>query len=190
MEQASVAHHDERKLFQQFVGQYGGPAFARRAREVQVAYDGLIESCRQQREEWLDFVPLRIGTLFALAGSAAGLATVMDGDGGLAALVQLRDELQPRLRVPVAATTNRRVLRSALDELRATMSRFNERWLAYVRQIDLAKVNALRDGYNRFYLLEKECAVGSARVARQGFRKLEPLTPEDVLKVLPILPMF
>jgi hypothetical protein len=188
MEHAIVlGHRDERKLFQQVVGQYGGPAFARRARAVQSAYDGLIEACRRQREEWLDFVRLRVGTLFALAGSAAGLATVLDGAGDRAALIQLHEQLQPRLRVPVAATSNRRTLFAALMELRETIARFNERWLTFVRQVDVGTVNALRDGYNRFYVLEKECAVGSPRVARQGFRRLEPLTADDVLRALPVL---
>jgi hypothetical protein len=35
----------------------------------------------------------------------------------------------------------------------------------------------------------KECALGSARVARQGFRKLEQLAPDDILKIMPQLPV-
>ena len=78
-------------------------------------------------------------------------------------------------------------MRAALDDLREAIERFNQRWLAFVSKLDLEKLNALRDGYNRFYLMEKECALGSARIARQGYRKLDPLSPEDLLKMFPPL---
>jgi hypothetical protein len=38
-------------------------------------------------------------------------------------------------------------------------------------------------------VLEKECAVRSARIARQGFVPLEPLTIDDVSAQLPLLPV-
>jgi hypothetical protein len=47
----------------------------------------------------------------------------------------------------------------------------------------------MRDGYNRYYLLEKECALRSARVAREGFVRLAPLTLDDIRKMLPLLPV-
>ncbi len=34
----------------------------------------------------------------------------------------------------------------------------------------------------------QECAFRSARVARQGFCKLEPVTPDRLLGLLPLLP--
>jgi hypothetical protein len=55
--------------------------------------------------------------------------------------------------------------------------------------LDLRSANLLRDRYNQFYVLEKECALGSSRLARQGFQRLNPLGPEDLLKILPLLPM-
>jgi hypothetical protein len=51
----------------------------------------------------------------------------------------------------------------------------------------LNQVNDLRDGYNRYYVLEKECAVRSFRLARQGFCPLEPLTVEDITALFPLL---
>ena len=58
-----------------------------------------------------------------------------------------------------------------------------------LEETDLTEVNALREGYNRYYLLEKECAVRSARLARQGFRRLEPVTLEELAALLPPLPV-
>ena len=56
-------------------------------------------------------------------------------------------------------------------------------------QVDVAEVNRLRDGYNRWYVLEKECAVRSHAVARQGFVPLPPLTSAELAEHLPLLPV-
>jgi hypothetical protein len=186
---AAFGHSDERKIFQQFLGPFGGPAFARRAREVETAYDSLVLSCQRKRGEWLACVRLRLGTFVALAGSSSALAAILESPEQARILETLHAELQPRLRLPVAPTTSVRVLRAALAELREAIGFFNQRWLTFMRNLDLQKLNLLRDGYNRFYVMEKECALGSARVARQGFRKLDPLRPDDFLAVLPLLPM-
>ena len=55
--------------------------------------------------------------------------------------------------------------------------------------MDLSAVNELRKGYNRYYVLEKECAVRSARIARQGFAPLPPLTTGDLVAQFPLLPV-
>ena len=53
----------------------------------------------------------------------------------------------------------------------------------------VAAVNELREGYNRFYVLEKEIALRSAHLARQGFRPLAPATTVELAAVLPLLPV-
>ena len=80
-------------------------------------------------------------------------------------------------------------LRGALNELRQSVERFNDRWQAFLPTIDLTPLNELRDGYNRFYLVEKEAVVQSSRVARQGFQPLPALTLADLAEVLPLLPV-
>jgi hypothetical protein len=50
-------------------------------------------------------------------------------------------------------------------------------------------VNGLREGYNRYYLLEKECALRSPRLARQGFVRLPAVTVDDLAAQLPPLPV-
>ena len=79
---------------------------------------------------------------------------------------------------------------TAVYGLEGGLERFNRRWQEYLGRVDLSLVNALRDGYNRFYVLEKECAVGSIRLARQGFQPLLPLCPEDLLGLFPLLPVL
>jgi hypothetical protein len=178
---------EDRKIFQQVVGQYGGPAFARRGREVQLAFDALVEACRQKREEWLAFVRIPLGTLFALAGSASRLEAILDNPQQLETLEALRHDLQPRLRLAPAPTADGRMVRRVLAELRGAIERFNSRWQVFIGGLDLQNANELRARYNRFYLLEKECALGSSRLARQGFLRLDPLGPEDFLKIMPLL---
>jgi hypothetical protein len=178
----------DHKIFQQVLG-YGGLAFVRRGREVQLAFESVAEACRTKREEWLQFVRLPLGTLFALAGSAETLREFLNNPQQFQTLEKLMGELQPHLRLPPAPTASSRALGRALTEVREAIERFNQRWHAFIADLDLRHVNEMRDRYNRYYLLEKECALGSSRVARQGFQMLSPVGPEDFLKIMPLLPV-
>jgi hypothetical protein len=106
----------------------------------------------------------------------------------VAALRRLHEELAPRLRDAVEPTTSPRALRRALRELGESIERFNRLWREFLAGVDLGRVNGLREGYNRYYLLEKECALRSPRLARQGYRPLPPLTREDLESLMPPLP--
>src|ERR1700677_3888933 len=178
---------DEQPVFQQILIQ-GGPAFVRRGRDVQLAFDAVVETCRKQREEWLRFVRLSLGSLFALAGSTAAREAFLGNPEQLQTLEDLMKDLQPHLRVPPAPTPNARHLRQALGELRDAIERFNNRWRDFIARLNLDHVNEVRERYNRYYLLEKECALGSSRVARAGFEKLNPVGPDEFLKIMPLLP--
>jgi hypothetical protein len=133
---------------------------------------------------------VRLGLLRGLAGDWPTLLPLLADEEQLAVLRQLEEDLRPRLRSPVRPTSSRWALRRALRELNESLERFNQRWQEFLPQVELTAVNELRDGYNRYFLLEKECAVRSARVARQGFRRLEPATTADVAAALPLLPIL
>ncbi|MBV8607897.1 MAG: hypothetical protein JO034_10615, partial [Singulisphaera sp.] len=45
------------------------------------------------------------------------------------------------------------------------------------------------DQYNRYYMLEKECCLGSARLAARHFVAREQLTHEGLLDQYPTLPV-
>jgi hypothetical protein len=104
-------------------------------------------------------------------------------------LERLHEELSPRLRVPTGRTSSRRRLRRALWELRHSIELFNRRWASYLAAVDVRGVNELREGYNRYYIVEKECALRSPRLAREGFVPLEPLTTQGLFALLPLLPV-
>lgn len=180
---------DDDRVLKQFLATYDAPAFVRRARRVQEVFDSLIRRCRQQREEWLPPVRTRLGVLRALAGEWSQLRPWLAGDDPLATLRQLEDLLAPQPCLSVKPTASPRRLRAALGELTDALEAFNRRWQTYLQGLDLTPVNAARDGYNRYYLLEKECAVRSPRIARQGFCRLEPLTRDQLAELLPPLPV-
>jgi hypothetical protein len=167
---------------------FDGPAYVRRGRQVEHAFEELLNRGRQQRDEWLPMVRLRLALLHALAGDWERVRPLLADRDRLGELQRLHAELQPRLRGQVEPTSSLQALRQALRELLESIDYFNRRWLAFVPKLDLTPINALREGYNRYYVLEKEIALRSPRVARQGFVRLEPLTIEDVLASLPPLP--
>jgi hypothetical protein len=175
--------------FKQLLSQYDAPAYVRRARQVQAAFDQLLDRCRRQRDEWLQMARLRLGLLQALAGGWDAIRPLLADDGQLCVLQELELALNPHLRVPVEPTTSSRVLGQALAELRASLERFNRRWAVFLAEVDVSHVNGLREGYNRYYLLEKECALRNARVARKDYQPLPPLTLEELSSLLPPLPV-
>jgi hypothetical protein len=181
------SREDGRQAFNEVLAHYDGPAYLRRARRVQASYDELLGRCRRQREEWLGMVRVRLGNLRALAGSWEVLAPHLADEGQVRLLEELCAALEPRLRVPVEPTTSARTLRQALLRLGESAERFNRRWLAFVRGLDLGALNAERADYNRYYLIEKECVVRSPFIARQGYRPLDPLTHDELLTALPPL---
>ncbi|MBY0527576.1 MAG: hypothetical protein K2R98_29535 [Gemmataceae bacterium] len=186
-EDAAVAREEDHVLFNQFAAHFDAPAYVRRAQRVEEGFALLVERCRIWRDEHLEMVRVRLALLHALAGEWEVLNPCLADGDQLRVLKSLHADLKPRLQHPIAATTSERTLKRALRELIESIERFNQRWREFLRTLDLGPLNALRDGYNRYYLLEKECAVRSPRVARQGFRRLEPLTLAELETLLPVL---
>jgi hypothetical protein len=174
---------------QQLLALCDAPAYIRRARGVQEALDHLLHKCRAQRDEWLSMTRLYLGRLHALAGGWSALRGLVRDEEQLAVLESLRAALAPKLRAPVQATTSERVLRHALHRLASSLERFNARWHDYLHKVDRSLIDHLRDGYNRYYVLEKSCALRSDRLAALGFVPMSPLSVEELASQLPLLPV-
>jgi adenosyl cobinamide kinase/adenosyl cobinamide phosphate guanylyltransferase len=179
----------ESGAFNDILAQHGAPAFVRRARLVQQAWDALVECHRRRRDEYLTMVRTFLAVLRALAGHWSTLRPWLVDDEQLTVLDRLEADLHPRLRQPLEPTQSAGKLRRALRELVESLQRFNRRWTAVLAEVDFAAVNELREGYNRFYVLEKELALRSARLTRQGFWPLAPATTTDLAAALPLLPV-
>ncbi len=85
------------------------------------------------------------------------------------------------------APTRRRL--SMANDLIAAVLRFNRRWVHYVENLNLEPTNVMIDQYNRYYVLEKECVIGSARLAARHFQPMPALTVAALLKDHPTLPV-
>jgi hypothetical protein len=177
----------EDRIFDEVLGRYGEPAYVRRGRAVEHALQDLLDHCRSRRDELLHLVRIRLALLHALAGDWDALAPLLRDEGQVRVLAEFHEQLSPRLRSPVERTASCRTLALALQELTESIERFNRHWREYLPSVDLGRVNELRENYNRYYLLEKECATQSPSVARQGFRPLAPLTYEELARRLPPL---
>jgi hypothetical protein len=172
----------------ELLGLLDGPAYIRRARGVEEALARLMAQLRAKRDELLTIPRLRLGTLHALAGgwdALHGLASLE----AIAALSQLHEELAPRMRISITPSRSRARLLAALADVQAAHQRFNLRWEKHLSSADLSEVNRLRDGYNRYYVLEKACALRSDVLARHGFEPLPPLKLEDLRAAFPPLPV-
>jgi hypothetical protein len=190
MEEEIILGRDETdEAFKRFLSHYDAPAYIRRARGVQAALDQLLDYCRGRRAEWLEFVRMRIAKLHALAGDWGTLLPLLADNDQLDILRYHLAALASPLRAPVETTSSSHVLRRALRELDESLERFNQRWRMFLTNVDLTAVNQLREGYNRYYVLEKECAVRSTRIAKQGFTPLPPLFHDDLMAQFPFLPV-
>src|SRR5262245_47669144 len=147
MDHVPATSREEDNLFKSFIGHYDAPAYVRRARHVEEAFQALLAHCTQKREKLLEFVKLRLGVLGALAGDWAALAGVVQSEEDVAVLRRLETALTPRLRVPVPARRSPHLLRRAVFELIDSLERFNRRWAKVVSEVDLTHLNALRAGY-------------------------------------------
>jgi len=168
----------------ELMGLFDLPAFARRGQEVEYSQRRLHDRCRATRGDLLDMVRTR---LRQWAGSVTGpddwrwIFTA-----SIEPLWALSDAEEPRWACSVAPS--RRRLAIARDLIAAVL-RFNTRWARCLDQVDLAPVNHAIERYNRYYVLEKECVVGSARIAARHFVPLAGIDKETLLESHPNLPV-
>ena len=182
-----MSDYDELRVFQQMIMCFDTPAYMRRARDTEAAWNAVLAACRKQQEAWLEIPRLRFAQLRCLANDTFSQTLFSHDDAR--ALDTLYDEWQPVLKANIPATRSHRVLRRSADDMITAFRRFNSRWQPFLAEFDLSYVNQCRQGYNEFYVLEKECAVSSPRVARVGFVPLEPVTIGDLQELFPLLPI-
>jgi hypothetical protein len=166
---------------------FDAPAFVRRARGVEDAWGTLLDGCRGERRRLLEMPRMRLARFFALGQFSRQIPLSICNTDDLTYLRGLHQEWKPQLRAVVRAARSTAELERAKDDLARSFRRFNERWSKYLHEFDLAPINRLRDGYNRFYLLEKECALWSSRIAQQGFQPLKFATVADLFEEFPVL---
>jgi len=178
----------DEKVFQFMMAQYGTPAFARRALRIHEALNDLLAHCRLRREQWFADGRLVFEDLASQIADWPALSPFLASPEQVALFPRYQGLLNARAPFRPTSVSARRI-RSALGDLIDWMNRFNQRWSLYLSERNLSALNELRDGYNRYYVLEKECALRSARLARQGFVPMAPYTVQELLTQFPLLPV-
>ena len=168
----------------ELMGLFDLPAFARRGQDVEAAVRRLHDRCERVRSEMLEMVRLR---LRQWCGAATGPES---WSGVFASTIEpmwpLAGAAPPRwagLDAPIKCRQN------IASDLIAAVERFNRRWLDAIGRFNLEPTNFVIEQYNRYYLLEKECVMGSARLAARHFIPILALTSSAILEDHPILPV-
>src|SRR4051812_10501239 len=105
-----LGRDDERRDFLHLMASYDAPAYVRRARGVQEAFEQLVRRCRGQRNEWLAMVRIRLGRLRGLAGDWAALRPLLADAEQVDVLRRLEGDLRPQPRLPPEPTSSAWVL--------------------------------------------------------------------------------
>ncbi|HLU47043.1 MAG TPA: hypothetical protein VK116_03130, partial [Planctomycetota bacterium] len=138
------------------VAAMGIPAFVRRALRMERALEELDARLRSERSR-------RLASLLpqARALAAAGAEGARLPSATRALLETLRAEPDFARR---KASPPRRIDR-AIDELALRVKRFNEGWINLLERVPIDEVRMLQRDYNRFYPIEKQCALRGVRQA-------------------------
>jgi hypothetical protein len=168
----------------EMMGLFDVPAFARRGHDLEITLRHLHERCRKARIQLLDMVQLRLRQWSgAVTGPNAWPTVFTQSIEPLWPLTEAEPPTWAEFPAPV------RRQRIIAGDLIAAVLRFNRRWEHYVKQLNLDPVNTVIDGYNRFYVLEKECVMGSARLAARNFQHKPLLTTAILLNEHPPMPV-
>lgn len=169
----------------ELMGLFDAPAFARRGRDVEWAFQKTIVVCRNKRLELLEMVHCRLRMWAA--------ATTGPGDWPLAFQEPI-DSIWCISGAPEpiwkgSGTPSSKQVVQLATSLLQSVDRFNSRWLAWVNQLQVDSINRQIDHYNKYYILEKECIVGSARLAARLFQPHPRIEPAWLLEQFPLLPV-
>lgn len=166
------------------LGLYDAPAFARRGHELEHALARLRARCTHDRITLLEMPLIRINQWSRLAVGPDDWH-----DQFVAPFPALWNDpllAPPRWAEQPGSVRQRRAAAQALTQ---ALTRFNRRWSTYLNSLNLAPINHSIELYNRYYVLEKECSLGSARLAARNFQPVPPLTVERLLIEFPPLPV-
>ncbi len=177
-----------RREFLQILGEHDVPAFLRRAQGVSEGWKSVVGECRTARRRLLEIPRMRLGVLAETAAHRwSDLESLLMDPSMAHRLRDYHSEWKPVLRAEVQIIDDPRMWSRHIDDLIKSFERFNVRWKEYVEAYDFNLINALRDGYNKYYVIEKSCAFDSDRVGMEGFVELEMATPKDIIQELPLL---
>lgn len=180
-EAPSLEVHDPE--MRQMLGMFEVPAFARRGQEIESFLTRLHARCERERDGTLDMVRLRLKQ-WAAAARADDWSRVF-----VAPIDHLWPMTQAEPPTWVESPVSSWRLRAIGRDLVVSIERSNRRWEHAIDSLRFDSYNTLVEQYNRYYLLEKEIVLGSARLASRHFTPKQRLGPENLREWFPLLPL-
>jgi hypothetical protein len=168
----------------ELLGLFDVPAFARRGQDLEHAIDRIHHRCRAQREDLLEMVRLRLRQWSRAAAGPESWPEVFAAP--IHPFWEQTGAEPPRWADRPAPLRQRKAV---ARDLVASIERFNGRWRRFVGSLNLGPANQVIDQYNKYYVLEKECVMGSARLAARHFTPIVRLSAESLLEAYPTLPV-
>lgn len=166
----------------ELMGLFDVPAFARRGQDLEYSLKRIHARCHDQREELLEMVRTRLRQWSRLAtGPEDGPLVFSQPIDALWRLARFEPPTWAEKAAPA------RQQRAVARDLIASVQRFNQRWRQFLESLNLEPTNRVIDQYNKYYVLEKECVMGSARLASRHFTPVPRLSPESLLNDYPLL---
>jgi hypothetical protein len=168
----------------ELMGLFDLPAFARRGQDLEATLHRLHLRCRAARGQLLEMVQLRLRQWSRAAVGNESWRGIFTST--IEPLWELAEADPPRWEFSDAPHKRRQVV---ARDLVAAVERFNRRWHQFVDRTNLEPTNFVIDQYNRYYVLEKECVMGSARLAARHFTAVARRTKAMLLEEHPTLPV-
>jgi len=168
----------------ELMGLFDLPAFARRGLDLDFTLRRMHDRCRAARGALLDMVRVRLRQWASAVIGPESWSLVFTRS--IAPLWPLSGAEPPQWAGTPAPVRRQRLI---ARDLIASVVRFNRRWTQFLDGLNLDPTNHAIDQYNRHYLLEKECVMGSARLAARYFTPMPTLTTQTLLDDHPSLPV-
>jgi hypothetical protein len=168
----------------QLLGLFDLPAFARRGQDLEYAQKHLHARCRKRRETLLEMVRVRLRQWSRSVTGPEAWSGVLTGPLDSLWSLSLAEEPVWALE-PAPLRQQRNIAR----DLIASVRRFNGRWQEFIEKLDLEPTNQIIDQYNSYYVIEKECVLGSPRLAARHFTPVPRFSHASLLNDYPLLPV-
>ncbi len=168
----------------ELLGLFDAPAFARRGQDVEYALKRVHARCTQESEDTLEMVRMRLRQWTRVAAGPEDWSNVF-----VASLDALCRQAGFEPSVWAGRTIPARQKRAVARDLVASVQRFNTKWRQFLETLNLEPSNQVIEQYNKYYVFEKECVMGSARLASRHFTPVPRFSPELLLRDYPLLPV-
>ena len=169
----------------EMMGLFDAPAFARRGQELEEVLRRVDVRCREARGDRLEMVRVRLRQWARIAPGPDAWTAVFAAS--IEPLWPLSGAEPPQWGATLPPPRHRQL--AVARDLVAAVERFNRRWTEFLESLHLGAANVVIDHYNRYYVLEKECVMGSGRLAARFFTPIPLLTPAQLLREHPLLPV-